>query len=168
MAAILRSTARSTKGLATCLLQAWMPSPGGATRAASGSQACATLAAASPALQALHASERCASSCAASSSGSSDSAAHRQLDARPHTTGLPLGLTTQRGLVQTTAGMQQQAVKAAEAADPALSLRERLEKMPTGIPANEALSMKAQFIFETCWKKMEQRLNNVSQPDISI
>ena len=55
--------------------------------------------------------------------------------------------------MQGAAAAQQQAVSAA---GPALSLKERVENVPTGTGkrVKEPLSMKAQLIFDTCWKKM--------------
>ena len=67
------------------------------------------------------------------------------------------------------AAFQQQAMAAEPAAaaaapspPPRISLRDRLDSVPSTTP-KEAISIKAQLIFDACWKKMEQRLNDVSQ-----
>jgi hypothetical protein len=60
--------------------------------------------------------------------------------------------------MQGVATAQQQAVQATEGP---LTLRERVEKVPTGPRVKEAISVKAQIIFDTSWKRMEARLENV-------
>jgi hypothetical protein len=98
--------------------------------------------------------ERCASGAAASSSGGGTPGLLAGRLQRPQR-----AATSRRGLMQDVAAAQQQAVQAADG--PALTLRQRLDKMPTGQRAKEPLSLKAQILFDSCWKRMEQRLSNV-------
>lgn len=55
----------------------------------------------------------------------------------------------------------QQAV-AAEVTSPGLSLRDRIASVPTSLRTKDTVSMKANLIFDSCWRKMEQRLKDVS------
>lgn len=51
-----------------------------------------------------------------------------------------------------------------------IGLRERLDAVPTdGVHAGkgDAVSMKAQVIFDACWKKMEAKLKDVSSSSLS-